>query len=102
MVDLTRFQCSGVKICPHLHPRLQAFSNYSKVDKTWFDLLEETRRQPVIDPSLRVEESPIFRLTEGLFLTLEKNYYHDRPCKPLGRCTGRPALRSTADFVSIL
>jgi hypothetical protein len=69
------------------------------VDDTWFALLEATRQQPVIDPSLRAQDSEIFRLTEGLFLTLQKNYYENQPCTPYGRCTGKPALRSSANLV---
>jgi hypothetical protein len=100
-VHLTRFQCSGVKICPCLNPQLRAFSNYTKIDDKWFSLLEATRREPVVDPSLRARDSDTFRLTEGLFLTLQKHYYEGKPCTPYGRCTGKPALRSSANVVSI-
>jgi len=69
------------------------------VDDRWFSILEATRQQPVVDPLLRVNDTPTYRLTEGLFLTFQKNYYQDRPCMPYGRCNGQPALRSSASLV---
>jgi hypothetical protein len=99
LVKLTRFQCSGVKVCPHLHPQLRDFSNYTKVDDAWFAALVASRQEPVVDPSLRAKESVLFRLTEGLFLTLQKNFYELNPCRPAGRCSGRPALRSSTNLV---
>jgi hypothetical protein len=98
-VHLTRFECSGIKICSFLHPQLRQFTNYTKVDNTWFSLLETTRQEPVVDPALREQNSEKYRLTEGLYLTLQKNYFENRPCRPYGKCTGKPVLRSSTNLV---